>query len=54
MPLPQLVIPNATPLDVRLTGGPLPHPTSGYRDWKGRFGNGKGVITLFDSSFVIR
>jgi hypothetical protein len=46
MPLPQLVIPNATALDVRLTGAPVPHPTSGYRDWKGRFESSEAIVAL--------
>jgi hypothetical protein len=46
MPLPQLVIPNATPLDVRLTGAPVSHPTSAYRDWKGRFESSEAIVAL--------
>jgi hypothetical protein len=46
MPPHQLVIPNATQLDVRLTGGAVPHSTSGYRDWKGRFESSEPIVAL--------
>ena len=46
MPLQSLVIPNATLLDVRLTGGAVSHPTSGYRDWKGQFTSSEAIVAL--------
>ena len=46
MPLPHLVIPTATRLTVNLTGSPVPHATSGYRDWQGHFGSSEPVVAL--------
>jgi hypothetical protein len=46
MPLPHLIIPAATRLTVNVTGGAVPHPTSGYRDWKGHFASSEPIVAL--------
>jgi hypothetical protein len=46
MLLPQLFIPAATRLVVRLTGGPAVHPTSGCRDWRGQFEAAEPIVAL--------
>jgi hypothetical protein len=46
MPLPQLVIPTATRLQVQLTGGPVVHPTTGYREWRGQFESTEAIVAL--------
>jgi hypothetical protein len=46
MGLPSLTIPPAARLRVDLTGGPVPHPTAGYRDWNGRFESTEAIVAL--------
>ncbi len=46
MPLPHLVIPTATRIEVRLTGGPVVHATSGYRQWRGQFEASEPIVAL--------
>ena len=46
MPLPPLVINNAARLHVRLTGGLVQHPTSGYRLWRGHFESIEPIVAL--------
>ena len=46
MPLEHLVIPTATRLQVRLTGGPVVHPTAGYREWRGQFESTEPIVAL--------
>jgi hypothetical protein len=46
MPLQHLVIPTATRLQVRLTGGPVVHPTAGYREWRGQFESSEPIVAL--------
>jgi hypothetical protein len=46
MPLPQLVIPTAARLNVKLTGGPTVHPTAGYREWRGQAESTEPIVAL--------
>jgi hypothetical protein len=46
MPLPHLLLPTSTRLQVRLTGGPVVHPTSGYREWRGQFESTEPIVAL--------
>lgn len=51
MSLPHLVIPSATRLQVRLTGGPVAHPTAGYREWRGQFESTDALVALAITSW---
>ena len=44
--IPSLVIPSATKLAVRFSGSPVPHLTSGYRDWAGTFESTEAIVAL--------
>lgn len=46
MPLEQIIIPTATRTSVRLTGSPVPHPTAGYRLWRGTFESVEPIVAL--------
>jgi len=46
MPLPPLVIPTASRIPARLVGAPVPHPTSGYRSWRGRVEASAPIVAL--------
>jgi hypothetical protein len=41
-----LKLPNAARVAARLVGTPVPHPTAGYRDWKGSIDASEPIIAL--------